>query len=250
MARRLADVVAALDVAAGPDPTDLRSLPAAGESWAAALQGPLPRRVGWAPTLGYAEVDAEVRQACEQALRRLEGAGVDVVEIAEVFPVDPLDTWFRLTAAYNLRSLAAVRDTGAWSLVDPLLAAQVDYATTLSAVDVVRLVDDCYRLNARLVDVFARVDLLVTPTTAGIAPPRSLRGQGEVNGRVDPNWVRFTYPFNLTRSPAASVCVGRGPSGVPIGMQLVGPQHGDRAVIRAAAAVEELVGFDEVAPVG
>src|SRR5665811_2587706 len=50
--------VAALDVAVGPDPTDLRSLPRPEASWTSALHDPEPpARVAWSPTLGYADVD-------------------------------------------------------------------------------------------------------------------------------------------------------------------------------------------------
>jgi aspartyl-tRNA(Asn)/glutamyl-tRNA(Gln) amidotransferase subunit A len=52
----------------------------------------------------------------------------------------------------------------------------------------------------------------------------------------------------MTRSPAASVCVGLSGAGVPIGLQLVGPQHGDLVVLRSAAALEAAIGFDAVAP--
>ncbi len=73
MARRLADVVAALEVAVGPDPTDLRSLPRPEASWTAALNDPKPpSRVAWSKTLGYAEVDAEVAE-CLRAGRRGDG---------------------------------------------------------------------------------------------------------------------------------------------------------------------------------
>ncbi len=62
MARRLSDVVAALDIVVGPDPSDLRSLPRPEASWLAVLEDPKPpRKVAWSPTLGYAEIDDEVR---------------------------------------------------------------------------------------------------------------------------------------------------------------------------------------------
>ncbi len=251
MAYRASDVVAALDVVVGPDPSDLRSLPHPDVRWADALVEPaLPARVAWSPTLGYAPVDPEVRQACERALHALEAAGTEIVVVDRLFDEDPLETWLVLSATYNLRSLAHVRGTPAWEQVDPLLAASVEWAAGLSTLDLVRAQDDCHRLNLRLVSLFRDVRLLLTPTTAGVAPPRSLGGAGEVDGQVDVNWVRFTYPFNLTRSPAASVCVGLGASGVPIGMQLVGPQHADLVVVRAAAALEAAVGFDRTAPVG
>ena len=71
-----------------------------------------------------------------------------------------------------------------------------------------------------------------------------------INGVVDANWVRFTYPFNMTRSPAASVCAGLSCDGLPVGLQLVGPQHADLVVIRSAAALEAAIGFERLAPIG
>ena len=88
--------------------------------------------------------------------------------------------------------------------------------------------------------------LLVTPTTATPAP---VSGQlPTVNGTPELNWVRFTYPFNLTTSPAATVCAGWTEDGLPVGLQLVGPQHADMVVLRSAAALEEALGVDAVAP--
>ena len=79
MARTIADVALALDVAVGPDPTDLRSLPRPEASWLAALHDPhVPVRVAYAPTLGYATVDAEVRAACDRAVGVLESLGAEV----------------------------------------------------------------------------------------------------------------------------------------------------------------------------
>jgi Asp-tRNA(Asn)/Glu-tRNA(Gln) amidotransferase A subunit family amidase len=246
IARRIADIAAALDVVVAPDPTDLRSLPRPEASWPqAVVDASLPSRVAWSPTLGYAPVDAEVRAACQRAVDAIAADGVDVVEVDTVFDEDPVDAWLAITSACELRTLAHLRGTEAWGRVDPLLAAQAEWASTLSVVDLVEALDVGHRLNLRLVALFHRVDLLLTPTCAALAPPRRLDGQGEINGSSDPNWVRFTYPFNLTRSPAATVSVGLGPSGVPIGLQLVGPQHGDLVVLRAAAALEELIGFDQ-----
>jgi aspartyl-tRNA(Asn)/glutamyl-tRNA(Gln) amidotransferase subunit A len=100
-----------------------------------------------------------------------------------------------------------------------------------------------------LVELFREFRLLLTPTCAGPPPARSMGGQGLINGELDANWVRFTYPFNMTRSPAASVCAGLTSDGLPVGIQLVGPQHADLVVIRSAAALEAAIGFDEVAPI-
>ncbi len=252
MARRIADVVAALEVAVGPDPTDLRSLPRPEASWTAAIADPrVPARVAWSPTLGYAPLDDEVRAVCERAVATLESLGAEVVVIDEVFEEDPVSDWLTLAMAYNLRSLAPHRDTPGWDRVDPALAAAMDWAaSSITAVDLIKAEDACHRLNLKLVELFHDVRLLVTPTCAAPPPPRSLESQGMINGNIDANWVRFTYPFNMTRSPAASVCAGLTASGLPVGLQLVGPQHADLVVLRSAAALEEAIGFDALAPVG
>jgi aspartyl-tRNA(Asn)/glutamyl-tRNA(Gln) amidotransferase subunit A len=251
MARRAADVVAALEVAVGPDPSDLRSLPRPEASWTAALEDPrLPTRVAWSPTLGYAPVDAEVLALCIRAVEAIEATGIEVVEVETVFDRDPVMDWLTMATAYNARTLDPHRGDETWAQVDELLGAQVEWARThLSVLDLIRAQDAPHHLNLRLVELFRDVRILLTPTCAAPPPPRSLDGQGLINGEVDPNWVRFTYPFNMTRSPAASVCVGLSEAGLPVGLQLVGPQHGDLVVIRSAAAVEETIGFDQVAPV-
>jgi aspartyl-tRNA(Asn)/glutamyl-tRNA(Gln) amidotransferase subunit A len=249
MARRMADLVAALDVVVGPDATDLRSLPKPEASWPAALDGARPpSKVAWSPTLGFAEVDDEVMALCRRAVDVLADLGSEVVEVDTVFDRDPVDPWLTLSGVYNLRTHADILGTAAWEQVDPVLRMVIDGAAATSALDVVRAEDACHDLNLRLVDLFHDVRLLVTPTMAAVPPPRSLGGAGLINGKQDYNWVKMTYAFNMTRSPAATVCVGLSSAGVPVGLQLVGPQHADLVVIRAAAALEAALGFDAVAP--
>ncbi len=247
MARTVADTALVLDSVIGPDPTDLRSLPMPEPSWAGAVEEPhVPVRIAWAPTLGYAPLDDEVRSVCERAVRVLEDLGAEVVEVDPVFGEDPISAWLTLTTTYNLRSLEPFRGTEMWSQMDPALRSQVEAAAERRATDLVVAEDQCHLLNLRLVDLFRQARLLVTPTCA--APP-PLSGQfGVINGSSDPNWVRYTYPFNMTRSPAASVCAGFTASGLPVGIQLVGPQHGDLVVLRAAAALEEALELEAVAP--
>ena len=245
MARRLADTVLALDTVIGPDQSDLRSLPMPEPSWLGALEAAhLPRRVAWSPTLGYATVDAEVRRVCEAAVARLADLGAEVVEVDSVFPEDPVWPWMQLTAAYNLRTLEPFRDTELWERIDPGLLRTLELAQGLSAVDLVRAEDRCHELNRRLVDLFHDVRLLVTPVVAGQTPASGR--WGTVDGVEQANWVCFTYPFNLTRSPAGTVCAGLTDDGMPVGLQLVGPQHGDMVVLRAMAALDNALAVDAV----
>ncbi len=58
------------------------------------------------------------------------------------------------------------------------------------------------------------------------------------------SWTGFTYPFNLSQQPAASVPCGKTRTGLPIGLQIVGPRHADALVLRAARAFEVACPFD------
>jgi Asp-tRNA(Asn)/Glu-tRNA(Gln) amidotransferase A subunit family amidase len=251
MARRIEDVVRALDVVVAPEPTDLRSLPMPEASWLAAVEDPRPpSKVLWAPTLGYASVDAEVLAICERAVSVLESLGTEVVEVDTVFDADPLNSWLTLTGVYLLRSMDERADRPGWGDQDPVLAYMLEHARSVTGRQMAAALDACHLVNVRLVELFSDARILITPTCAGLAPPLALGGNGLINGEETPNWVAFTYPFNMSGSPAATVCAGLSESGLPVGLQLVGPAHGDLVVLRTAAALEAALSFDRLAPVG
>ena len=249
MTRSIVDAAFALDSVIGPDPLDLRALPMPEQSWYEAVYEPsLPRKVLWSPTLGYGIVDPEVRSVCEAALRALEGQGIQIEEVDVVFDEDPAVPWLTTALLANGRTFAALDPDGARrDDRDQGLADMIDWAMSASTpTSVLEVQDLAHRMNARLVEVFHRAPLLLTPTVAGQTP---VGGDfGTVHGVEDANWVRFTYPFNLTRSPAGSLCAGFTADGMPVGLQVVGPQHGDVVVLRALAAFEGVLGIDTACP--
>jgi Asp-tRNA(Asn)/Glu-tRNA(Gln) amidotransferase A subunit family amidase len=85
-----------------------------------------------------------------------------------------------------------------------------------------------------------RFDLIATPPM--LAPPAALDAGGSVASPFHAEWAAPLHPFNLTGHPAASVPVGFGAEGTPIGLQLIGPWHGE-APILAAAAPEQALGW-------
>jgi Asp-tRNA(Asn)/Glu-tRNA(Gln) amidotransferase A subunit family amidase len=248
MARTARDTAFVLDRVVGPDPSDLRSLPMPDEPWRAALDDPRPPlRVAWSPTLGYAPVDPEVLSICEAAVRRLEALGTEVVEEPMVFPVDPVDPWLTITSASNLRTVGDLRGTPDWDLLGDMVRDTAEWAAeNLGNTDVLAAQDAAHQLNLTLVTLFHQVSFLLTPTVASKAPV--LGEDGVLDGHPDPNWVRFTYPFNLTRSPAGTVCAGFTADGIPVGLQVVGPQHADVAVLRLLAVLEDELALDRRAP--
>lgn len=246
---RVRDAAAALDATVGPDPTDLRSLPRPRVPWLPQLDEiHPPLRVAWSPTLGYAPVDPGVAAVCRAAVERLDGTGCDVVEVPTVFPTDPVEAWLVLTSVSHLRTFGDLRGTDEWELLDPAIRFGIELAADrTSAVDVVEAQDTCHELNQTLATLFQSSTVLLSPVIAGRLPEPG--GMGTIDGEPDPNWVRFTYPFNLTRSPAGTVFVGCTDDGLPVGLQVVGSLHADAAVLRALAHLEQVVGSDERAPV-
>ena len=129
-----------------------------------------------------------------------------VVDAGVVFEDDPLSVWLTIVNTCLYRTLspygAASRDR-----LDLCLRVVAESGRNLPANDRVAAIDESRRLHARLAAVLRDVDVLVMPTCAS-APPLSGR-PGTIDGVPDANWVRFTYPFNLTRSPAAAAVAGR-----------------------------------------
>ena len=250
MALRIRDVTLGLDAVVGPEPTDLTSLPLPDVSWTRSLANANPpRKVAWSPTLGYGRADSEILDVCEAAVRRLEDLGSEVVLVDSVWDEDPVRDWLTLTGSFCMRSLESAYGTDDWGLVDPGLAALLEW--TRSAVTPVKLVqalDACHRANLALVDLFHEVPLLLTPTVAGQTP--RLGEPGTIDGEPDVNWVQFTYPFNMTRSPAGTVCAGYTSDGMPVGLQVVGPQHADVVVLRLLTLLEDELALDSIAPFG
>lgn len=247
--RTIRDQILALDSVIGPEPTDLRALPMPDESWLDAVQElRVPRKVLWAPTLGYATVDPEVLAVCEGAIALLEARGTEVVRIDDVFDEDPAVGWLVLAMAANIRTVEEADPGGhRWDELDPGLASMLEWTRREATVtSTIEAQDLAHRLNVRLVEVFHQAPLLLTPTVAGQTPVGD--GFGTVAGIADPTWVRFTYPFNLTRSPAGSVCAGFTADAMPVGLQVVGPQHGDVVVARMLAVLEETIGANTVCP--
>ena len=239
MARTVRDAALMLQVSAGPDERDASSLPAPGVDYAKALRGGVKgRRVAYSDTLGYAEVvDPEVREACGKAARVFRELGCRVEEIDPGWP-SPFAAWRAIFAggiATRLAPYAGERDK-----IDAGLLRIVDEALKSPPTAFVQAFFDRHAWLAHPRRLFESYDLLLTPTLARPAFAVGLDNATEIAGRPVPEWAwsPFTYPFNLTGQPAASVPCGFTKGGLPIGLQVVGRRFDDATVLRASAAFE------------
>lgn len=245
MARRARDVAYALDAVAGPHPLDPFSVPGPAASFFARVAGEVapPARVIWAPTMGYA-VDAEVLDVCTAAVRTLESLGTEVIQVDTVFSDDPVLTFLALWTIMRLRAQGDLIDTPDFDRIDPGLGEQILYASRLGPTAFADALDRCWAYSAEIADQFAVAPLLLCPTVAGQTPVSGR--QGTIDGEENLTWVRFTYPFNLTRYPAGSVNAGFTADGMPVGLQVVGPHHADADVLAAMVCLEDALGLARV----
>lgn len=248
MTQRIADTAFALDVCVGPHPTDAFSLPRSGSPWyEAANASRLPTRAVWSPTLGFANVDPAIATRCEEAVQQLADAGVEVIVMDDIWADDPLMPWYVTWSSLRARAQGHLVDTHYWKKIDPTLRRQIEAGLSTSGLDLIGAVDSIHDLNLQLDRAFEQAPILITPMCGGQTPEIG-RG-GIIDGEETEGWVSFSYGFNLTRNPAGSVRCGFTDDGMPVGLQIVGRQLADVAVIQTMAAFEEIFGTDEVAPV-
>lgn len=239
--RTVADMAAALDAMAVPDPRDLLSLPATGECYSVNFDcGLRGKRIAFSPNLGYARVDPEVAAVCQRAAERFAEAGA-IVEQVQLDWRDPYDVWsvfFFGTAAASLEKKLPTHG----ELLDPGLRRVVEAGLKLRGVDFANAFAARHGFWEQVRRVYDRFDLLLCPTLP--VPPFAV-GQDDadpIDGeKLGPlQWTRFTYPFNLTGQPAASVPAGWTKFGLPVGLQILGNRFADLLVLQAARAWEQI----------
>jgi len=113
------------------------------------------------------------------------------------------------------------------------VAAKVERAmqTTDAAVAAAERARADYR--ERMAALLERVDVLVTPTLAVVAPPA---GVGDLALREQ--LLRFTYPFNAIGAPALALPCGAAEEGLPASVQLVGRPGTDALVLAIGRTLE------------
>ena len=249
--RTVGDMAAALDVLAGPDSRDLLSLPATGECYVANHEcGIRGKRIAYSPNLGYARVEPEVAAIGQRAAERFAEAGA-IVETVQLDWRDPYDAWsvfFFGTVAASLEKKLPTEG----ELLDPGLRGVVEQGLKLRGVDFANALAARHDFWESVRRVYERFELLLCPTlpvppfAVGQDDADPLDGETEKLGSLQ--WTRFTYPFNLTGQPAASVPAGWTKSGLPVGLQIIGNRFDDLLVLQAARAWERVQPWHHLKP--
>jgi aspartyl-tRNA(Asn)/glutamyl-tRNA(Gln) amidotransferase subunit A len=194
-------------------------------------------RIAYSPTLGYARPDPEVTHIVEGAVKQLEDLGCTVDLVDQVFETDPVEIWsaeFYAGIGTRLRPFVEQQP----DLLDPAVVEVLQLALARTLRDYYEKVFARYALRDRMRVFFERYDLLLSPVLPITSLDIGKNLPDHLNDRNLVSWVYYTYPFNLTGQPAASVCAGIASDGMPVGLQIVGRSHGEYDVVRAASAYE------------
>jgi aspartyl-tRNA(Asn)/glutamyl-tRNA(Gln) amidotransferase subunit A len=240
MTRTVDDAALMLDVISRPDARDWFALPYDERDYREGLNDGIEGlRIAFAPTLGDASVDAEVAEIVARAVAAFDELGAHVVEAApdpgDVASIERMHWWTGATRVVG--SIALERR----KRIDPGLLRIAENAAAFTLDDYLAAVEARATLGAALKQFHAQYPILLTPTVpipALVAGRLAPAQYGDVDGDWTV-WAPFSYPFNLTQQPAASVPCGFTRDGLPVGLQIVGPMHDDRLVLRVARAFEK-----------
>jgi aspartyl-tRNA(Asn)/glutamyl-tRNA(Gln) amidotransferase subunit A len=237
MTRSVADAALMLNVLALPDARDWHALPHEPRDWRTGLEhGVAGLRIAYSPDLGYAKVDPEVAAIVRDAVRVFEDLGAKVEEKNPGFedPAPVFTTHWFAGAAFLLKGIPKDKH----ALIDPGLrevAAQGEKITAQQLLDA-QLKRGALGTHMNL---FHRdYDLLLTPTLSIAAFDAGKEVADQMLQHRWTEWTPFSFPFNLTQQPAASIPCGLTKAGLPVGLHLVGPRYADALVLRAARAFE------------
>jgi aspartyl-tRNA(Asn)/glutamyl-tRNA(Gln) amidotransferase subunit A len=242
IARTVGDAALLLEIIAGYDMRDPGSLPIEPRSFAARAGRLDGLRIGFSQDFGYAAVTGDVRGAFKHAVETLANLGADIIAADPGIDPDALE--------HVLQPIAFTEQAAAVSARDPaqLARSEQEYrdvlakGRTYSGLDYMGATHRRMMLRARFVDLFRRIDALVTPTVPVTAFTAGTIGVEEIEGRrVDRHlgWSPFSWPINLAGLPAATVPCGYDRDGLPIGLQVVAPWLAEETILAVAASFEQ-----------
>ena len=252
MARKTKDLAALLAVQAGYDPR----VPMSIRQDPAGFLGPLDRdvkglRIGWLGDLdGHLPMEDGVKALCREALKAFEGLGASVEDASLGF--DPESIW---QAWKTLRSwqightlLPIHADPAKRALLKPEAAWEVERGLELTAADIIRASALRSAWYQQVVKLFQRFDVMVLPSAQVFPFPVEMRWPAEIAGRTMDSyhrWMEVIAAVTMSGCPAVSVPAGFNAAGLPMGMQLWGPNQSERFLLELSQAYEDATGWVE-----
>lgn len=247
MTRTVRDNAFLLDILYGFDSRDWSAMPTPAGSFLDRLDdGVAGLKIAFSPTLGFGKNDPEVDALVRAAVSVLADAGA---EVEEVDPgIDDPRAAFEVLWFAGAAKVLEQYDEDALDRIDPGLRAAVEQGRTSTASQYLDAVAVRMDLGLRMGKFHEAYDLLLTPTMPIVAFPAGQDAPDGWPSQLWTSWTPYTYPFNMTQQPALSLPCGFTDAGLPVGLQVIGPRHGDTLVLRAGQAYEQATSWSDAVP--
>jgi Asp-tRNA(Asn)/Glu-tRNA(Gln) amidotransferase A subunit family amidase len=258
--RFVKDAALLLDVLAGEHFTDRYSLPKPNYSYLEKLDDiPSKLKIGYSLDLGFAEaIDPEVEKSVLGAIQKFDQLNWSV-EKSEVKIKNPEPLFWSFWASgfgYTFKPfLKKWKDK-----MDPDFAELINIGLNYSATDLKMAEVQREMVYINISRLLKDFDVIITPTVAcpafeigksGIYDMETLKSDIIINGKRSSllGWLSFTYPFNISGHPAASIPCGWSNDGLPIGMQVVGKRFDELTLLQVSKAFEDLAPWQDKRPI-
>ena len=243
--RNVADAAMMLDIMAGPDIRDRLTLPDTSDKFYDSLANKTSNlRIAYCSNLGYNKIDSEIKSITRESAKTFEKEGFFVDEIELNLP-DMLKHLQNLTISDFLAAMED--DLEEWKeKMDPKYSGFFEMVEKITGQDISKIMKAKDELWEKIWPIFEKYDLLLTPTTA--VPPFDFKdggpvGPSKINGEKVSrmSWMGYTYPFNFTGQPAASINCGFTKDNLPVGLQIIGRHYDEKTVLKASQVFETIM---------
>lgn len=237
MTRSVADAELMLRVLSEPDSRDPAAIPPdflrESDDDDARWDG---KRIAWLSDLPGVEMDPDVDRVVRTAVERLGTLGANVEPIT--LDVDDVHDVFRLHWYSGARQLIRSLPAGAAAEFDPGFRAIVEEAQAFTLDQYLDAMAARTRISATVQALHDEYDLIISAAVP-VRPPRAGEEVTDPTSQKRwTDWAPYSFLFNLTQQPAASVPCGFTADGCPVGLQVVGPRFADFRVLRRCAELE------------
>jgi len=237
MTRTVEDAALMLTVITQPDARDWYASPYRSINYHENLESEISGlRIAYSASLGYATVDQEVQALVEKSLRHFEALGAEIV-LVDPGIEDPIDTMITLWSV-GLAVLVENTPCEKHHLMDQPILELAEHGRSFDALSIRQAEKAREALAVRMNLFLEDYDFLITPQlplTAFEAGKEVPPGRGMTRWW---EWSPFTYPFNLTQNPAATVPCGLASDGLPVCLQIVAPRFTEHELLRVCRAFE------------
>jgi amidase len=192
---------------------------------------------------GYLPFEPGVMELCKNALDVFEHLGCIVEEATPDFPIQSLwEKWLRLRALQVGAGLKALYDDPSKrALMKPEVCWEIESGLKLSAYDIAEAGVVRTAWYAAVRKFFEKYDYFALPSAQVFPFDASMRWPNEINGKpMDTyhRWMEVAVPVTMSGCPALNMPVGFNERGLPMGIQMVAPNHADWECLQLAHAYD------------